>query len=235
MIELELNTACRPDIRLLGEEKTPVVVLDDPVVTTEDLLRYAREEAVFAPDSEFQYPGVRARLPDRYVDVLAEQLVGLVSHVYNPPRSAKPSLIHQVFSLITTRPEDLAPLQRVPHTDSRLPFYFATVHYLNAGEHAGTGFFRHRPTGFERLSEERYPRFIEAASAHLETQGLPAEKYIDATDDHFELLGEVGYRPNRLVVYPGNLLHSGLIKPDVDINDDPARGRLTANLFLYFA
>lgn len=139
-----------------------------------------------------------------------------------------------MYSLITTKPEDLAPLQRVPHTDSRHPYYFATVHYLSQGEHAGTGFFRHRPTGYERLSEERYPQFIKAASAHLETTGLPAEKYIDRSDDHFELVGEVEHRQNRLIVYPGNLLHSGLIKPDVDINEDPARGRLTANLFLYF-
>ena len=49
-----------------------------------------------------------------------------------------------------------------------------------------------------------------------------------------ELIGEVEYRPNRMVIYPGNLLHSGLIQPDRDINDDPASGRLTANLFLYF-
>jgi hypothetical protein len=68
----------------------------------------------------------------------------------------------------------------------------------------------------------------------METNGPPAEKYINASDDHYELIGEVEYRPNRMVIYPGNLLHSGLIQPDRDINDDPASGRLTANLFLYF-
>jgi hypothetical protein len=32
-------------------------------------------------------------------------------------------------------------------------------------------------------------------------------------------------------MYPGYLLHSGLIDPSRDIATDPARGRLTANLF----
>ncbi len=63
---------------------------------------------------------------------------------------------------------------------------------------------------------------------------MPAQKYNDTSDEHFELIAEVEHRPNRLVAYPGNLLHSGLIRPDVDITPDPATGRLTANLFFHF-
>jgi hypothetical protein len=125
-------------------------------------------------------------------------------------------------------------LQRVPHFDNHSPFYFATVHYLNPGRYAGTGFFRHRPTGYERIPEDRYPAYMQAAESHIKAKGLPPEKYIDASDDHFELIAEVEYKPNRLIMYPGNLLHSGLIRPDRDINHDPAKGRMTANLFLYF-
>ena len=76
---------------------------------------------------------------------------------------------------------------------------------------------------------------MRAAEAYVQSHGMPAERYINASDDHFEMIAELEYRPNRLVMYPGNVLHSGLIDPDRDISADPRAGRLTANLFLYFA
>lgn len=234
MVAVALNPNCRKDIRIVGDEQTPVVVLDDAVVSVDELREYACREADFGPDKHFAYPGIRAELPDSYVSALAPQLASLLAHVFAVPRTLRFELIHRVFSLITMKPEDLAVPQRIPHTDTRLPYYFATVHYLNSGEHSGTGFFRHRPTGFERISEARYPNLLRTGTHHMQTKGMPAQKYIDTSDDHFELIAQVEHRPNRLVAYPGNLLHSGLIRPEVDITPDPSAGRLTANLFLYF-
>jgi len=37
---------------------------------------------------------------------------------------------------------------------------------------------------------------------------------------------------DRLAIYQGCLLHSGIIPPDMDFSDDPRRGRLTANIFI---
>ena len=68
----------------------------------------------------------------------------------------------------------------------------------------------------------------------MKTHGLPAAGYITSSTDHYEIIDEFEYRTNRLVIYPGNLLHSGLVRPDRDINPDPSRGRLTANLFIDF-
>ncbi len=231
---IELNPDCRPDIRIVGHERTPIVVLDDPILSVDALVKHASQTAEYSSGDEFAYPGIRAKLPIDYSEVLVPNIVGMLDHVYRIPPGRTHKLIHELFSLITLEPEELAPLQRIPHTDTRHPFYFASVHYLSPGEHAGTGFFRHRPTGFERISEERYPELVQAANVHMEKHGLPAEKYIDASDDHFELIADVEYRQNRMIVYPGNLLHSGLIRPDVDIGADPSDGRLTANLFLYF-
>ena len=235
MLSVDLNPGCRKDIRVVGDEKTPIVVLDDLLDSVDAIRDYAAKNAEFMPDKHFAYPGIRAELPDPYVNAIAPQLAGLLAHTYEVPRGFQFELIHRVFSLITTPPEDLAVPQRIPHTDTRLPFYFATVHYLNPGNHSGTGFFRHRPTGFERISEERYPDLLQTGTEHMQTEGMPAQKYIDGSDDHFELIAEVEHRPNRLIAYPGNLLHSGLIRPDVDITPDPSAGRLTANLFLHFA
>lgn len=235
MVDIKLNKPFHPDIRIVGDEKTPVVVIDEPILTTEPLIRHATQEAKFGFDSGFAYPGIRADLPGEYAEALVPELLDLISKIYKTPPSYEFHLIHQLLSLVTQKPEDLRPLQRVPHFDNHSPFYFATVHYLNPGNHAGTGIFRHRPTGYERIPEDRYPSYIRAAESHIKANGLPAEKYINASDDHFELIAEIEYRPNRLIMYPGNVLHSGLIQPDRDIEADPAIGRLTANLFLYFA
>lgn len=234
MARVGLKKPFAPEIRVVGEESTPVVIIDEPILEPQALIRYASEQAAFESDSRFAYPGIRTSLPPEYAETLVPELVGLIPDVYGPPPGDEYRLIHQLFSLITRQPEELMPLQRVPHFDHHSPWYFATVHYLNPGPHAGTGFFRHRPTRFERIPEDRYPAYARAADAHVRTHGLPAEKYINASDDHFELIAEVEYRPNRLIMYPSNLLHSGLIEPERDISDDPATGRLTANLFLYF-
>lgn len=234
MFDIQVNTPFRPDIRIVGEEQTPVVVIDDPIQSTDALIHYASRQARFDDSSQAGYPGIRAQLPAEYAEALVPGLLDVISELYKPPPSHERYLIHQFFSLVTRQPQELRPLQRVPHFDTHSPFYFATVHYLNPGEYAGTGIFRHRPTGYERIPEERYPAYAQAAEAHVTAHGLPAEKYINASDDHFELIAEIEYRPNRLIMYPGNLLHSGLIQPDRDISADPVNGRLTANLFLYY-
>ena len=152
------------------------------------------------------YPGIRTSLPDDYVEILLPALLPLLREIYAIPDAFEHELIRGQFSLITTPPEDLGVLQRVPHIDDMKSRYFATVHYLNAGTYAGTGIFRHRPTGFERISDERYPDFVAAAEAYIKANGLPAAGYIDASTDHFELIEEIEYKTNRLLIYPGNLL-----------------------------
>lgn len=234
MVDIQLNTPFRPDVRIVGNEETPVIVIDAPIQSTESLIRHASEHVQFEANQP-GYPGKRTELPAEYSDAVVPALREVIQAVYKPPASFEFHLVHQLYSLVTLKPTELAPLQRVPHFDNHSPYYFATVHYLNPDQHAGTGIFRHRPTGYESIPESRYPSYMQAAEAHIKAHGLPPEKYINASDEHFELIAELEYRPNRLIMYPGNILHSGLIQPDRDISDDPVAGRLTANLFLYFA
>jgi hypothetical protein len=35
-----------------------------------------------------------------------------------------------------------------------------------------------------------------------------------------------------MIIYNGNLLHSGIIPPGMPLSADPRQGRLTANLFI---
>ena len=231
---VELNEWQNPEVRIVGNEQTPVIVIDEPIVATEALREAACQDGKFHVDRRSAYPGVRTRLPDDYVDTLLPPLLSLLRETYEIPAALEHRLVQSVFSLITTPPEDLGILQRVPHFDTVKPWYFATVHYLNPGNYAATGIFRHRPTGFERISDERHPSYVAAAEAHMKAGGLPPPRYIDASTDHYELIEQLEYRPNRLLVYPGNLLHSGLVQPDRDIDWRPATGRLTANLFIDF-
>lgn len=235
MLDITVSKPLCPEVRIVGNEKTPVVIIDDPISSTADLVAHACAHARFGADARFAYPGIRAELPQEYIDAIVPELVAVIRDVYNPPSRLEFQLVHRLFSMITRQPEELGPLQRVPHFDNHSPYYFATVHYLNPGDYAGTGIFRHRPTGYERIPQNRYPSYVKAAEAHIRTSGPPATKYINASDDHFELIAEIEYRPNRLIMYPGNILHSGLIQPERDITGDPATGRLTANLFLYFS
>ena len=75
---------------------------------------------------------------------------------------------------------------------------------------------------------------MQTSKTFIETHGEPAQRYIDGSTDHFELYSHIEYKPNRLVAYPGCLLHSGLVNPKHDINPDPRTGRLTANIFVDF-
>lgn len=234
MVDIQINSECRLETRIVGNEKTPIVIIDEPIQSTDALVQYAQQRADFISGDDSSYPGIRAELPSAYADALGPQLIGMISHVFKIPPSARPHLVHQLFSLVALQPGELAPLQRLPHTDNRSPYYFATVHYLANGDHGGTGFFRHRLTGYECITNERYESFKSAETTHISVNGTPADKYINATDEHYELYAEVEYKPNRMAIYPGNVLHSGLIKPDRDIDADPATGRLTANLFFYF-
>lgn len=218
----------------VGVERTPVIVLDNVLGDLETLKRVACEWAPFSGEGQAGYPGIRAQLPADYGRSILSWLEPLIRRVYGVPERFAGQCIRQQYSLVTTPESDLAVLQRVPHYDTRRGLYFAIMHYLNPGPFGGTGFFRHRPTGYERITDERFGHFVGEAERFMHKHGLPAARYCQGSDAHFEMIHQVDYRPDRLLIYPGNLLHTGLIQADRDLSADPATGRLTANLFLDF-
>jgi hypothetical protein len=158
----------------------------------------------------------------------------LLFEVYSVPASLNLKPVNTVYSLIATPEDELSLAQCVPHFDSNSAWYLAVLHYLNPGDFCSTGLFRHRPTGFEKITEDRLGNFLASSRAYTDEHGEPPQSYINESAGQFELYEEIAYKPNRLVVYPGNLLHSGLVNPAVDINPDPRSGRLTANIFVDF-
>jgi hypothetical protein len=232
-LTIRSNPKSLPEVFAIGEERTPVIVLDDFALDTGGVIQHAVKSAAFSIDETYVYPGVRAKPPREYIEEIVRVLGPLLAQVYSIPADLRLA-VNSYFSLVATPPENLQVLQRVPHFDSNARYFYAVTHYLNPGDFGGTGLFRHRPTGFENVTANRLRAYARAGDLFLRTHGDPPADYIRASDDHFELYETIEYRPNRLIAYPGSLLHSGLIEPDRDISSNPATGRLTANFFMRF-
>jgi hypothetical protein len=233
-VSFAVNPNASLEVHTVGRDRTPVIVIDDFGVDLGGIIDYACESAEYGPDSTSMYPGLRASLPKTYVQVVLKQIFRLLFAVYQVPPDLGLKTVKAACSLITTPERELRPGQCRPHFDSKRPYYLAILHYLNAGAFCDTGLFRHRATSLERITEEHVETYIQSCDAHAAAHGQPEQAYVKGSNEQFELYHRVEYRPNRLVAYPGYLLHSGLVDPAVDVNPDPRTGRLTANIFVDF-
>lgn len=231
---IAVNRNASLSIREVGRARTPVIVIDEFAESTGPLIERACAADDYGPDATSLYPGLRSKLPRDYVVEVLNRLFALFFQVYRVPADLGMKPVHAVYSLITTPEAELEPRQCAPHFDSARPYYLAVLHYLNAGAFCDTGLFRHRETGLERVTPETVDAYIAAREAWTGRHGPLPREYVKGSNEQFELYERIEYRPNRLVVYPGSLLHSGLVDPAVDINADPRSGRLTANIFVDF-
>lgn len=232
-----VNRNARPEVRLIGKERTPIIVLDDFADDICNIKQFACESAHFkeVKKKDSYYPGVRVNLPREYVRDVIVPINGLFYDLYKIPKSLKVSPANSVFSLLSTPPENLSVLQRIPHIDSVSPYLFAVLHYLAEGKHGSTGFFRHKSTGFERITSNRKDQYYSEVQNHFDRFGEPPEGYLVNSNEQYELYCSVDYKPNRLVIYPSNLLHSILVSKEFDLDSNPSTGRLTANIFLTYS
>lgn len=234
MSNFDVSPDLKAQVIKVGQEQTPVIVIDNFCVSVQDIIADACDNQTFAGDNNSYYPGIRATLPRDYVVKLLKAIYQGIYKVYGIDRSLALKIKLTYFSLINTPAKQLSLLQRIPHFDATQPNYFAILHYLNPGEHGGTGFFRHKNTGFEKIDEQRIGHYIKTCEDHMNEHGEPAAKYHNANSEQFDLYDQVAYKPNRLVIYPGNLLHSTVVNLNNDIDGDPATGRLTSNIFVEF-
>lgn len=247
---LQLNPQARVRFFHIGKSRTPLLVIDDAVSDIDAWCAHASRQTFSRADA--WYPGIRAALPASYYQPLLQALVPLVSQLVfalghavpvagsaNAPFAQAPTplrleLQQAVYSLITTEPAALDLLQRLPHVDSVSVHKLALVHYLAPGVHGGTAFYQHLPTGLERLDETTEPRYLAACQDFLTRHGVP-QGYPNVSmplrpTTQYQVLQKVLYQQNRLLVYPGALLHAAEVLAQ-DIQANPAHGRLTANLF----
>ncbi|NRF70114.1 hypothetical protein HLB44_24205 [Aquincola sp. S2] len=179
------------------------------------------------------YPGLRAPAPAAYTQTLTELLDPLIKVNFQVPEHLGVKVGLSAFSLTTVQPEQLGPLQRTPHFDASTPYYMAALLWLCDESHGGTGFYRHNATGCQRITAGNRERYLDVYNEEVNRR-RPPPRYFDRSDEQFTFLGMMPARFNRLVVYPGSLLHSACINPARSLNSDPRKGRLTVNTFYDF-
>lgn len=219
-------------LTLVGEQQAPVLVIDDFAENVDSLIDYAGDLATFAQQDTDYYPGVRKPLPDEYVQAIKDWVSKHFSEYFSDTQSKLPTKVDinlAAMSLTNQSPDSLIPIQRIPHFDTTNPNQWAIVHYLCDAEFGGTGFFKHKRSGFEIITEDNQKSYFRNLADDASEHGVPDAKYLQGDNDLFEMLHYVEAKKNRLVMYPSNLLHSGLIKKWQA--PTPNQGRLTANAF----
>lgn len=223
-----INPAAKVEVVRQGREAQPVIVVDD-MLSQPDLWRHVAARAIFKPIRPF-HPGVSAVVPARLGNQLRDELAPLIGATFGLDRV--PPAYSCFLSLVTTPPEDLTRVQRLPHIDGLERERIAILIYLAGADKGGTAFFRQRATGFETVDAGRLPAFEAALDSGLAEHGEPPEGYLDGDTALFERIAVYEARPNRGLIYRGHSLHSAAIAPGAELPEDGAKGRLTLNAFL---
>lgn len=205
-----------------------MVVIDDFSGIPGELLAAGRA-AQYKPGGA-AYPGIRAWAEPAYLDRRRNLMFRIMREVFGFTRGIRMEV--STFSQVTLAEHELSPLQRIPHYDHSGGELIAVMHYLLGPETGGTAFYRHRRTGFETITDAREQAYNAALAEDEREYGMPAQAYHYGDNDRYELIGEVEAKPDRLVLYRGRQLHSGVIPDPEALSDDPGTGRLTINMFL---
>ena len=231
---LLLGRDIRVQLRRIGQEQQPLLIVDAVLADPDAMVDAARAAAFYAPPHT-HYPGLNAPLPESYYRTVVTALRGPIEAAFGLSREAYLKYFG-FFALATVGAADATPVQKIPHHDSPDPDRLAMVHYLCRGAYGGTGFFRHRATGFESIDGDRHAGYVAIAQSELVQSELVRSEpgrasYADAHTPGYALIHQVECVFNRLILYRNHVLHSALLGPKAG-SADPGDGRLTANGFI---
>jgi hypothetical protein len=224
-----LHKNFRYKVDYVGNEQTPVLIIDDFLVEVDSLIKLAQSKNF--NNSDTFYPGLRASAPELYLEVMDFYLHDLVADIFGL-RGDKITGVKADFSIVTTPPDQLKVFQTIPHFDSTNRSELAAVHYLSPGSKAGTSIYRHRATGFESVDAARMTSYKKILEEEIQTVH-GKKKYINGSNDFFEQIASYEGISNRLIMYPCTSLHSGNIPSDFVFDSNPLSGRLTLNTFIF--
>ena len=224
----------KPELRRFGNSKSPVVVIDDFTGNAERVGSLADALSPFPDETDSYYPGVRRMIDEAdeeafaFVQETCRDAAQFIAGAFDIDRF---ELLRASFSMVTLEPHELKPIQRAPHFDSTDPSYLALLLYLRVPQATGTAFFRQRTTSIERVTDGNVPLLLR--TFHAETASIGTNSgYINGSNSSYEQIGAIEAVPDRLIIYQGSLLHSGIIPPGMTFSADPREGRLTANIFV---
>ena len=228
-----MNIATHPAVSVqkltIGREKAPLLVIDNLVSDAESLVDIAATK-LFGGVATY-YPGIRAKVPLTYQNFVLEHFGALFGEFFGLA-GAKPRFTACHFSLVTTPPEKLEYLQRIPHADSFFGNQLAFIHYLFKADLGGTAFYRHRKTGFEVIDETRIAEYLRCLEEEQHGPHAPPAAYINGDTPLYEEVGRQQGVFNRMLAYRRTSLHCGCIAPGFLLDPNPRSGRLSVNGFL---
>ncbi len=216
----------------LGQQQSPLLLIDDFYPQPAALLADADNLQPFTADPTNFYPGVRKTTPVYYQQFLSQVLPELLMFLTGMPAESL-QLLQSAFAISTLPVKKLRPIQMLPHFDSVEPLQWAMVHYLCDASFGGTSFYQHRHTGYERIDASRLVHY----SSVLKVQAQAAQLHLNPAyhvgdSPLFHCLHQVPVRFNRAILYPANLLHSGDIDASRQHGACPSAARLTISNFI---
>lgn len=223
----------KTNIHEIGHSKAKVIVIDDFATEPQSIIELANSMRPFPKERDFYYPGVRRYFEENdkkageYVDLLISNCIPFFRDIYGANGLTLSSV---GFSVVTTPPEELKLIQCHPHIDSYDPLDIAILHYLNPIPKGGTAFFRHKSSGFELIDEANHKSYISEFEA--QTNGHNPKSFINGNNEFFEEIARFDNVFNRVLIYQGAILHSGIIEPDFPFSLNPPDWRLTTTCFV---
>jgi hypothetical protein len=212
----------------IGQEHQPLLVIDnffpDPDALVMDASGLAFDR--MGP----HYPGVRALLSQGHIDTMLKTIMPIIQQTFDIAGAI--NHVETLYSVVTAPPTDLAPIQRLPHFDGLEEGRIAVLLYLCGPEQGGTAFYRHRSTGYETVTADRFDRFSKSLVDDLASHGLPPAAYISGDTEIYEQTARQSAAFNRAIVYRSVNLHCADLPSGLIMSDNPAQGRLTVNMFL---
>lgn len=234
MAEIDYDLDPEADIACytFGNEGRELLLADSYLKGALALKEHAVSMNDFSKADTF-YPGTRMAVPQEYTISLIRNLGYFIeNHFQLNIRTIKKAASR--FSIVTTPPEQLDFLQRIPHFDSPSPHGLAVILYLQTLPGFGTSLYRHKSSGFETIDEQRYPQYHALLDQQFHSAQETPQGYIHQSTDQFEEIASFDAVFNRLVMYRGFNLHSAKIGANYNYDPHPATGRLTITSFIEF-
>lgn len=201
-----------------------IIIIDNAFNDLDKIIHYANHTAYYQPPGKdgTLYPGSRDEMPAPYYQAFSS----LLARIF--PSTVKHQVARCWLSKITVKPDQLSPLQTMPHYDSLLSEDMAAVHYLTGNNLGGTNFYRYRPSKRLTFTKNDEPIILEMIKQH---QASKAKGYIEDSNEVFEKVHNVEAKPNRVVIYSGNILHSPSVTAKVAFEKNSSNNRTSINSF----
>lgn len=174
------------------------------------------------------YPTVRALVPESVLPFVAA-LAPVARSVFGLRKLA---IVDSFYSVVTTPPQDLAPIQRLPHFDEVSPKRIALLHYPSPDEEAAPPSFATARPVTSRSMPRGSTLAVQRSLTIWRATGWLRRNYLGADSPAFERTARHQERFNRAILYRSHTLHCADIPAAVSLSADPHDGRPTVNTFL---